>query len=107
LLAGAVRDRAGRRGAIKQTELALCSVAPDPLARTAHANRGGRGRLGQRPTLLNHATAKLPAPFQTERSVSVKVHPVSSLDWGAWQLPASKGTRMDQRTQELQLGAAR
>ena len=26
-----------------------------------------------------------------------------SLDWGAWRLPASKGTRMNQPTQELHL----
>src|SRR5207248_1785103 len=66
LLAGAVRDRARRRGAVQQPELALGAIATDPLARTAHADFGGRGRLRQRPSLIDDSPAKLTAPFQTE-----------------------------------------
>jgi transglutaminase-like putative cysteine protease len=38
------------------------------------------GRVRHRPPLINHPPAQLPTSIQTERSVSVKIHPVSSLD---------------------------
>src|SRR5207253_838980 len=79
LLFGAVRDRIRRRGAIQQPELALGAVAPHPLAGTADADFGGLGRPRHRPLLLDHPPAQHPAPIQTESSVSVKIHPVSSL----------------------------
>src|SRR5437763_417440 len=53
--------------------------ATHPLTGAADADLGGRGRLAHRPSLLEHPTAELPTTFQTERSVSVKLHPVSSL----------------------------
>ena len=40
---------------------------------------GGLGRLRQRPLPLNHSQTELPTAFQTERRVSVQIHPVSSL----------------------------
>ena len=79
LLIGAVRDRAWCRGAVEQPELAFHAVAPDPLAGAADADFGGLGRLRQRPSLINYSPAQLPTTIQTECSVSVEVHPVSSL----------------------------
>src|SRR3954468_13365614 len=77
-------------------------IATHPLARAAHTDASGLGRRGQRPA-LTHDPLREPAPtMPTESRVTVKLHPASSLDWGAWQLPASKETRMNQRAQELQ-----
>src|SRR5579884_4486735 len=74
-----MRDGPWHRGTIQQPELTLSAVARHPLTGTADADLGGRGRLAQRPLTLHHPPAQLPASFQTERSVSVKLHPVSSL----------------------------
>src|SRR5437763_7325680 len=74
-----MRDQARRRGTIHQSELALDSVAPHPLTGTADADFGGLGRRRDRPSFLDDPPAQQPAPIQTERSISVKVHPVSSL----------------------------
>src|SRR5437764_8690141 len=74
-----MRDQARRRGTIHQSGLALDSVAPHPLTGTADADFGGLGRRRDRPSFLDDPPAQQPAPIQTERSISVKVHPVSSL----------------------------
>src|SRR5438309_983144 len=79
LLLRAVGDRAWRRGPVQQPELALDSITPHPLAGAADADFGGLGRLRPRPRFLHYPPAQLPTPIQTERSISVKVHPVSSL----------------------------
>jgi hypothetical protein len=69
----------------------------------------GRCRDAPRSDPLSSRTplGEVAALVQTERSVSVKIHPVSSLGLIAWQLSASKGARMDQPTQELHLDLAR
>src|SRR5580700_4748284 len=74
-----MRDPMRRRGLITKPDLSLGSVATHPLAGAADTDAGGLGRLRQRPLPLNHTTAELPTPFQTERRVSVQIHPVSSL----------------------------
>src|SRR5260221_14565557 len=74
-----MRDRSRRRRAIQQPKLALCEIAPHPLASAADADLGGRGRLAQRPLPIHNPTAQPATAFQTESSVSVKLHPVSSL----------------------------
>jgi hypothetical protein len=79
LLAGAMRDRPRRGGPIVQPELALGPIAPYPLARAADTDSGGLGRLRHRPFPAHNPTTELSAAFQTERRVSVKLHPVSSL----------------------------
>ena len=68
-----------RRGPITKPGLSLGLVATHPLAGAPDTDTGGLGRLRQRPLPLNHTTAELPTPFQTERRVSVQIHPVSSL----------------------------
>jgi hypothetical protein len=81
----------GSRGAVKQAELALAAVAADPLARAADADFSGRGRLRQRPMLLNDALGQQPTLVQAERSVSVKLHPESSLGLGRLAAPSLQG----------------
>jgi hypothetical protein len=41
----------------------------------ALAHLGGRGRLGERPALLHNPPGKNTPLVQTERRVSVKIHP--------------------------------
>src|SRR5947209_6035133 len=79
LLARAMRDQPRRRRPIQQPELAVDSIAAHPLASAADADFGGRGRLRQRPPLINYPLAQTPALVQAERSVTVQIHPVSSL----------------------------
>ena len=73
------RDPIGAAGPITKPGVSLGSVATHPLTSAADADAGGLGRLRQRPLPLDHNPAELPTPFQTERSVSVQIHPVSSL----------------------------
>jgi hypothetical protein len=54
VLAGAISDPLGSRGAIEQAELALGAVARDPLRARPHAHFGGRGRRSERPLVLDH-----------------------------------------------------
>src|SRR5207253_2369401 len=49
----AVGDPLRRRRAIQQPSLSLQTVASNPLTRTPHADPGGLGRRGQRPTINN------------------------------------------------------
>jgi hypothetical protein len=69
----------GRR-AVEQAGLALGLEATDPLAGGALADFGGRGRLSQRPLLLDDPLAEQTPLLQAERGVTVELHPVSSLD---------------------------
>ena len=78
LITGAMRNPMWRRGAVKQPELAIVAVATHPFAGAADADLGGRGRLAHRPLTARNPTAELPTTFQTERRVSVKLHPGSS-----------------------------
>src|SRR5438876_5132817 len=95
-LAGrAVGDSARSRGAIEQASIALQAVATRPFARAAHADAGVLGRRLQRPSLDDHPFGQLPPAAPAECRVTVELHPVSSLDWGALQPSAS--TRMNQR----------
>src|SRR5919109_4149213 len=79
LLAGAMRDRPGRTRVIVQPELALDPESGHPFTCAADTDPGGPGRLRQRPLLLDDLAAQLTTTLQTERRVSVKLHPVSSL----------------------------
>ena len=68
-----------RRGAITQPSVSLSNVATHPFASAADADAGGLGRRRQRPLPINHSQTELATAFQTERRVSVQIHPVSSL----------------------------
>src|SRR5207248_1219196 len=81
----------------------LQPIPEHPLARAAQADTSGLSRRRQRPSLNDNPPRQTTPALPTESRVTVKPHPVSSLDWGAWQLPASKETRMNQRAQELHL----
>jgi hypothetical protein len=61
-----------------QTELALGPVALDPRAAGALAHSGRLGGLRDRPPLLDDRQHHPTPSLQTERRVSVKLHPVSS-----------------------------
>src|ERR1039458_8573441 len=74
-----MRDPAWRARTIEQALLALEPIPARPLTSTTQTDLSGPCRLGHSPTLINNPTRELPAPIQTERSVSVKLHPVSSL----------------------------
>ena len=105
LVVCAVGHASGRRGAT--VRLAREAVALGPFAGAAHAHTRRCRRRRQCPALHHDAPRELAASAPTENRVTVKPHPVSSLDWGAWQLPASKGARMNQRAQELHLDVSR
>ena len=81
LRGGAMRDPAWRRRTIKQPELALeRGTAPTHLrAQRTLTSAAAAASVSVQPCIHN-PTAELPTPFQTERRVSVKLHPVSSLD---------------------------
>jgi hypothetical protein len=79
ILAGPCRLTGRRRRAICQARLAIGAVATRPLARGADARFGARGRLRERPLLLDDALTEQHALPQAERRVSVQHHPVSSL----------------------------
>src|SRR5204862_4863909 len=93
------------RGAVAQAALALEPIPAHPLARAADADPRSRGRRRQPPTLDDHPLGQPPPTTPTERRVTVKPHPDLLLGAeSAWQPPASKEARMDQRAQELHLG---
>jgi len=73
------------RGAIQQPMLTFQAKASDPLAGRALADPGGLRRPRQRPTLPQRPINQQLAPLDgldAEASVSVKLHPVSSLVLG-------------------------
>src|ERR671926_160451 len=95
---GAIRAPPRRRRAVGQTALALLPIATDPLTCAAHADPRGLGRRRQRPPLHNNPLGQPPPTAPTERRVSVKLHPVSSLGLSCLrQRSASKEARMNQR----------
>src|ERR1019366_9531540 len=79
LFAGAMRDRERGRRTIQQAELAVGAIAANPLASAPLTDLSGLGRPLQRPSVINDSPAEIPALVQAERSVSVQIHPVSSL----------------------------
>src|SRR5438876_3705892 len=79
----AVRDVPRCRGTIDESRLALQAVAAYPLASAAHADAGGLGRSPQRPSLDDNPFGQLAPATPAECRVTVELHPVSSLDWGA------------------------
>ncbi len=83
------------RLAIGEADLALLSVAGNPLRGGALAHSGGLGRLRERPVRCDHAAGHGRPSLGTEGSVSVQLHSVSSLVWVASTPPASKETRMN------------
>src|SRR5437588_6048787 len=91
VLGRAIGEVDRRRRAVEQPELAILAVAGDPLTRAADADFGGRGRLRQRPVLLDDPSAEQAAFVQAEGSVSVKVHSVSSLGLGRLAAPSLQG----------------
>src|SRR5207253_5405333 len=103
VLGCAVSERVWCRGAVAEAGLALLAVAAGPLAGGALADLGGRGRLGQRPTVIDDAPGELAALLQTELGVSVELHPVSSLWLVASNTPSLQGGPDEQRAQELHL----
>jgi len=98
LLRRAIGDSFRARGAVAQAALALEPIPAHPLARAADADPRSRGRRRQRPTLDDHPLGQPPPTTPTERRVTVKPHPDLLLGAeSAWQPPASKEARMDQR----------
>src|SRR4029453_9177202 len=88
------------RGAVQQPLLALLAPALEPPVGGALADAGGLGRPRQRPRPTLDPCDKQPAALRTGASVSVKLHPVSSLglSWlGSSQPPRSPGCLTDQR----------
>jgi hypothetical protein len=75
----AVVNMVGGRRAIQKPRLAFLAEAPNPFTGRPLADVGGRGRLGQRPPLIDHTPAEQAPLVQSERGVTVQLHPVSSL----------------------------
>src|SRR6185312_10365773 len=84
ILGSAIVDALGRRRAIEQPSYALDPKTTSPLSSTTLADLGGLGRLLQRPAFLNHSASKKLPLLQSERSVTVELHPVSSLGLGGF-----------------------
>ena len=95
MLLGSVGDRLRRRTAIGEAGFALAPVATDPLRAGPLAHSGGLGRLRERPALFNDAADHDCPALWAEGGVSVQLHPVSSLELGGFDTPASKEARMN------------
>src|SRR5439155_23614763 len=87
----AVGDSPWGRAAVRQTRLTLAPVTPNPLPRATDADARSRSRRGHGRTLLDDQHTQPPPTAPTERRVTVKLHPVSSLDWGALTAPSFQG----------------
>lgn len=85
----------GRRAAVEQPSVPLHPPAAQPLARRPLADAGGLGRRRQRPALLFDAPDQELATVRAGASVSVELHPVSSLNLGGSAPPAFKEARMN------------
>src|SRR5277367_2229945 len=72
--------------------------------RRALTDSGGLGRPRQRPTLHEHPIDQQLASLDAETSVSVQLHPVSSLGLVASTPTSLQGGPDEQRAQVLQLG---
>src|SRR5690348_17308846 len=91
-----VSDPQRRRRAIHQAGHASLPIPANPLARTPPAHPSSAGCRGQRPPLNDHPLGQQPPAAPTERRVSVKLHPVTSLDLSCLrQRSASKEARME------------
>src|SRR6266849_7855764 len=102
-LACAQRYRRWRRAPIQQTQLAFLAEAAPPLRDRTHAHASGLGRRRERPTLSRNPLNRQATAVRTGPRVSVQLHPDPLLGAGRLAAPASKETRMEQRSQELQL----
>src|SRR5437763_5139057 len=91
VLFGAIGDPPRGRGTVRQTRLTLAPVTPNPLPRATDADARSRSRRGHGRTLLDDQHTQPPPTAPTERRVTVKLHPVSSLDWGALTAPSFQG----------------
>src|SRR5436190_3954487 len=79
LLGGAVGDSPWRRGTITQSSFPFEPVATDPLARAADADAHGSCSRCHRPSLINNQRAEPTTTAPAESSVSVQIHPATSL----------------------------
>jgi hypothetical protein len=79
ILAGAIRNRERRRGAIEEPRLSISAITPNPLPTRALAHARGLGRVRERPLQLDNPTHHRQTTLRAESSVSVQLHPVSSL----------------------------
>src|SRR5215471_5300361 len=79
----AVSDPPRRGGTVEQTHLALQAKAANPLPPAPDADPRSRRSSSDRPTLHDNTPSKLLPTLPAESGVTVKLHPVSSLDWGA------------------------
>ena len=80
IMRGAVRDPLRRRRAINETGFAGRRVSTNPLPRATDADPRAAAAAVTRPSLIDDATDQQPPPVPTESRVTVKLHPVSSLD---------------------------
>jgi hypothetical protein len=95
------RETARPRRAIAQTRPALLTPAPQPAPDRSLCDAGGLGRRRHTPALLTNPLDQQPAAIRTGAGITVKLHPVSSLELVVSQLPASKGARMSLPTNVL------
>src|SRR5437763_11239725 len=91
VLFGAIGDPPRGRGTVRQPRLPPAPVTPNPLPRATDADARSRSRRGHGRTLLDDQHTQPPPTAPTERRVTVKLHPVSSLDWGALTAPSFQG----------------
>jgi hypothetical protein len=73
----------------------LAPITDNPRRARAVAHSGGRGRLRDRPSLLDHTTRHRQTALRAQSCVSVNLHPVTSVGVGLQQPPASKEARMN------------
>ena len=75
LLARAVVDAPGGGGTVEEADGALEAIAGGPLLGGAHAHLGGRGHLGERPSLVDDSMRQSPTLVQAEGGITVQLHP--------------------------------
>jgi hypothetical protein len=102
-LIGAVVNPVGSTRTIEQTEVPIGPEAAGRLRAGPIAHSGRLRGLRDRPALREHRSDHPPPAVQTERSVSVQLHPVSSLGLAASRTTSLQGGPDEQRAQELQL----
>jgi hypothetical protein len=68
---------------------------PPPLRRRRGRREPRPGRCGPPRRAPLETLDEQAATVRAGPRVTVELHPVTSLDWGAWQLPASKEARMN------------
>jgi len=80
LRAGAIGDPMRRRRAINEASFAGRSIPANPLARAPFAHTGRPSSCRDRPAIAHDPLGEQPPAIPTESRVTVKLHPVSSLD---------------------------